>query len=183
MAICRSIELYKYLRSARYASNLLTRSAESVNPSQRNYRAISPLLSSSLINNNQQQYNSVRGGRTPIRSVSISSHHRSQAAESESAKGGKEPGKSLLGLQPNDFVDFLKEKEIRRCYIVYDKRDGLVKVSHPELEEFAEFVRADEVDYDKHEGIFLQVGRRSDCLMGAFVWRTNRGQAVSHLFN
>ncbi|XP_071810149.1 leucine dehydrogenase-like isoform X2 [Asterias amurensis] len=85
--------------------------------------------------------------------------------------------KSLLDLQPNDFVDFMKEKKIWRCFVVYDRKTGEVRVSHPELTELGDFARDDRVDYDKHEAMFLEIGERSGCLLGAFVWRTNRGQA------
>jgi hypothetical protein len=72
----------------------------------------------------------------------------------------------------------MNEKKIRRCFVVYDRKTGEVRVSHPELTELGDFARNDRVDYDKHEAMFLEIGERSGCLLGAFVWRTNRGQAV-----
>ncbi|XP_072027287.1 leucine dehydrogenase-like isoform X2 [Amphiura filiformis] len=176
MAICRSHHLYKYLRNAKYTSQLLIRPLKDDTFIQRNYRAIaSCVFQDKPI---PKQINCNVGKQGSFRCFSVSSIHDSEASEEVKGKSSsKTKGKSLLELQPNDFVDFLKEKGIHRCYIVYDKRDGQVKVSHPELEEFAEFVKADHIDYDQHEGVFMQVGRRSGCLLGAFVWRTNRGQA------
>ncbi|XP_022104027.1 uncharacterized protein LOC110986459 isoform X2 [Acanthaster planci] len=108
---------------------------------------------------------------TPERRLSLS---QPSWAETQDSDGSTT---SLLETQPNDFVDFLKEKKIRRCFVVYDTSAGEVRVSHPELEELARFAREDRVDYDKHEAVFMEVGARSGCLLGAFIWRTNRGQA------
>ncbi|XP_038054455.1 leucine dehydrogenase-like isoform X1 [Patiria miniata] len=116
---------------------------------------------------------SSRGGRifAPARYLSRCTPSWTGSQDSDKPTG------SILELQPNDFVDFLKEKKIRRCFVVYDSRAGEVRVSHPELEELVRFSREDRVDYDNHEAVFLEVGARSGCLLGAFVWRTNRGQA------
>ena len=35
---------------------------------------------------------------------------------------------------------------------------------------------AGQTAYDQHEGMFFEVGRRSRVLLGAFLWRTERGQ-------
>ena len=55
---------------------------------------------------------------------------------------------------------------------------GGVRASHPSLESVADFMREDTVgDYVNHEGVYLQLGKRTGALMGAFVWNTSRGQA------
>ena len=89
---------------------------------------------------------------------------------------------SLLGLTPNKFLDFLKENKIRRCFIVYNRNEQKLVASHEELQEFADFFSQDmtiDGDFKEHEGIFLGVGLRTESLLGAFLWRTCRGQAVS----
>eukprot|EP00058_Branchiostoma_floridae_P021091 XP_002606581.1 hypothetical protein BRAFLDRAFT_108176 [Branchiostoma floridae] len=149
---------------------------------------------------------------------------------SDAAK--KETTDSLLAMDPNRFAGHLQKLGIRRCFVVWDFEEGKAKVSHPELEELAQFCAADkpslqsvpdcrpgtvyrgldfgilgvncwgggdspmggvldqpaslaqvhsaglaQVNYDQHEGVFMEVGRRTGVLMGAFVWRTYRGQA------
>ncbi|XP_078676478.1 leucine dehydrogenase-like [Branchiostoma floridae x Branchiostoma belcheri] len=89
----------------------------------------------------------------------------------------KEKTDSLLAMDPNRFAGHLQKLGIKRCFVVWDFEEGKVKVSHPELEELAQFCAADKVNYDEHEGVFMEVGRRTGVLMGAFVWRTYRGQA------
>ena len=183
MAICRSSLLYKYLRNAKYTSQLLVLSVKQDSCIERNFSSI--FATSSVFNvKPAEPAGKGKVGLDPqhTRHFAVSSSNKSETNATDDAKGkssGKGTGKSLLQLNPNDFVDFLKEKQINRCYVAYDNRDGKVKVSHPELEEFAQFVENDKIDFDQHEGVFLQVGRRSGCLMGVFVWRINRGQAVS----
>lgn len=84
---------------------------------------------------------------------------------------------SLLELSPADFVKFLKENNIRRSFVVHDQETGKAQVSHPALQELAHFFDNDDVDYKEHEGTFMALGMRTGALMGAFVWRTDRGQA------
>jgi len=67
----------------------------------------------------------------------------------------------------------------RRVCIEYDREKGLPVVSESRYSEIADYFQADTVNYRQHEGVFMEVGKRSNALMGAFVWRTNRGQAVS----
>ncbi|XP_006823491.1 leucine dehydrogenase-like [Saccoglossus kowalevskii] len=83
----------------------------------------------------------------------------------------------MLEWSPHNFADFLRENDIQRCYMVWDRTDCKVKVSHPELEPIEKYFAKDKIDYDQHEGVFLQLGQRTGCLLGAFIWRTNRGQA------
>ncbi len=84
---------------------------------------------------------------------------------------------NLLSITPQEFVLFLKQHSIRRCYFVFDTASQSVKASHPVLQPIAEFFSNDPRDYARHEGVFLQVSREYDTLFGAFIHRTNRGQA------
>jgi len=85
---------------------------------------------------------------------------------------------SLLKLFPNDFIKFLKKEKISRFYFVYDKKSKKVKASHPVLTEIAQFIEDDNRDFEEHEGVFVQLSSKYDTLLGAFIHRTNRGQAA-----
>ena len=84
----------------------------------------------------------------------------------------------LLEMNPQEFVKFLKEAKIKRFYFVYDKETKTVKPSHPVLQELADFIQNDKRDFLEHEGAFFQISSDYDILQGAFVHRTNRGQAA-----
>jgi glutamate dehydrogenase/leucine dehydrogenase len=86
--------------------------------------------------------------------------------------------KSLLQLSTQEFVEFLSSNHIRRFYFVYDKKNKKVVSSHKILNPIAEFINSDKRDFNFHEGLFFQVTRKYDTLQGAFVHRTNRGQAA-----
>jgi len=88
---------------------------------------------------------------------------------------------SLVDLSPEAFASHLLSLGQRRAYAVHDPRTGRVEVSHPALAELGEFLSADNRDYDKHEGVFLEVGERSGALLGGFVHRSNRGQGQGGL--
>merc|ERR1712137_1289510 len=45
------------------------------------------------------------------------------------------------------------------------------------LQDLQEYCANHHHDYKNHEGAFFEVGKRTGSLLGAFVWRTNRGQA------
>ena len=82
-------------------------------------------------------------------------------------------------MKPYDFVKFMKKNGSKRCYVVFDKDSKCVKTSSDDmLKDLRIFCENDKVDYKNHEGFFLEIGKRSGALLGAFVWRTNRGQAV-----
>ena len=85
---------------------------------------------------------------------------------------------SLLSKSPNDFIKFLKENSISKFYFVYDAESQSVRPSHPKLIEIAEFLQNSSIDFEKHEGIFIQVSSQYNMLLGAFIHRTNRGQAA-----
>lgn len=86
--------------------------------------------------------------------------------------------KRLLQLSTQEFVEFLNSNHIRRFYFVYDKKNKKVVSSHKILNPIAEFINSDKRDFDFHEGLFFQVTKKYDTLQGAFVHRTNRGQAA-----
>ena len=84
----------------------------------------------------------------------------------------------LLEMNPQEFVRFLKEEKIKRFYFVYEKETKIVRASHPALQELADFIQNDKRDFLEHEGAFFQISSAYDILQGAFVHRTNRGQAA-----
>ena len=84
----------------------------------------------------------------------------------------------LLSLSTTEFVNFLKKENIKRFYFVYDTDKNVVKASHEALNPIAEFLQNDKRDFRKHEGVFVQLSSKYDTLLGAFVHRTNRGQAA-----
>lgn len=84
----------------------------------------------------------------------------------------------LARLSPLEFIEFLRREKIRRFYFVYDPKRGLVRSSHPKLQPIARFLQNDKRDFMDHEGLFFQVTDSYDVLQGAFVHRTNRGQAA-----
>ena len=91
------------------------------------------------------------------------------------------PKNALVEKTPTDFIKYMREQKINRCFVVYDKKTGKPKASHPELQELADFFANDDMDYRKHEGAFMTIGTRTGALLGVFIWRTDRGQAVSTL--
>ena len=54
---------------------------------------------------------------------------------------------------------------------------GNVAASHSSLEFLAEMMRQDERDWLNHEGMYFELGRRTNVVLGAYVWNTSRGQA------
>jgi glutamate dehydrogenase/leucine dehydrogenase len=88
---------------------------------------------------------------------------------------------SLVDLSPEAFASHLLSLGQRRAYLVHDPKSGQIQVSHPELTGLVDFLRVDNRDYDEHEGVFLEVGAKSNALFGAFVHRSNRGQGQGGL--
>ena len=88
---------------------------------------------------------------------------------------------SLVDLSPEAFASHLLSLGQRRAYAVYDPRSERVEVSHPALGELRDFLTADNRDYDRHEGVFLEVGEHSGALFGGFVHRSSRGQGQGGL--
>ena len=89
------------------------------------------------------------------------------------------PEKSgLLSFTPADFINFLKKENIRKFYFVYDDAKKSIITSHHKLQSIADYFTGDKRDFMKHEGWFCKVSENYDMLLGAFVHRTNRGQAA-----
>ncbi len=85
---------------------------------------------------------------------------------------------NLLHLSPKQFIEFIKRENIKRFYFVYDQETKSVKASHRQLQTVADFLQMDQRDFHEHEGIFIQLSSKYDTLLGAFIHRTNRGQAA-----
>ena len=84
----------------------------------------------------------------------------------------------MINLSPKQFINFLKTEDIRRFYFVYEHSSGEVVASHEQLQPIADFLNQDKRDFMFHEGLFFQLTDQYDILQGAFVHRTNRGQAA-----
>jgi leucine dehydrogenase len=85
---------------------------------------------------------------------------------------------NLLSLTPNKFINFLKKEKINRFFFVYDYEEENLKASHPQLQPIADYFENDKRDFIEHEGWFCKISEEYDMLLGAFVHRTNRGQAA-----
>jgi len=84
----------------------------------------------------------------------------------------------LTAHSPLQFISFLKQENIKKFYFIYDSNNKKMKASHPQLQPIADFIDSDTRDFMKHEGLFFQVTEKYDTLLGAFIHRTNRGQAA-----
>ena len=85
---------------------------------------------------------------------------------------------NLLKLSPIEFVRLLNSNGINRFYFVYDKKNKRVAVSHKLLKSIADFLYSDKRDFNSHEGLFFQISPKYETILGAFIHRTNRGQAA-----
>ena len=94
---------------------------------------------------------------------------------------GKPQNHNITEMSPNNFIQFMKQNKMKRCFVVFDEEKERPKSSHPELDEICQFFTDDTVEFQGHEGVFMELGKRTGCLMGTFIWKTTRGQAVSHL--
>lgn len=88
---------------------------------------------------------------------------------------------SLLNLHPQDFIQLLKQNKINRFSFVYDKNTKTLISSHQILQEMANFIAQDNKDFMQHEGMLFQVNKEYGVLFGAFIHKTNRGQASGGL--
>lgn len=88
---------------------------------------------------------------------------------------------SLLAINPQQFIQYLKENKLNRFSLVYDKQEKTVKASDPCLQEIADFINADNRDFMQHEGMLFQLSEKHDVLFCAFIHLTNRGQASGGL--
>ncbi len=85
---------------------------------------------------------------------------------------------NLLSLTPTAFIDILRKENINKFYFVYDDVKKSLITSHPQLQSIADYFTNDKRDFITHEGWFCKVSENYDMLLGAFVHRTNRGQAA-----
>jgi leucine dehydrogenase len=85
---------------------------------------------------------------------------------------------NLGSLSPAELCNALSGEGIRRFYLVWDPESSRVVASHPVLEPLARVLEADGRDFDRHEGIFCQIGPDTGVLQGAFLHRTCRGQGA-----
>ncbi|GAB5356590.1 hypothetical protein AAMO2058_000302800 [Amorphochlora amoebiformis] len=85
---------------------------------------------------------------------------------------------SILNLRGDtyDLAAAIQADGLMRGYAVYDNKEQGVKVSSPGLEPLRKFLENDTVDFDKHEGMFFEVGLHTRALHGAFLASTVRGQ-------
>jgi len=84
----------------------------------------------------------------------------------------------LARLSPKQLNGLLLDEGIRRFFLVWDEGQGNVRASHPRLEPLAQALGGDRRDFDRHEGVFVQVAPETGVLQGAFIHRTCRGQAA-----
>jgi len=87
----------------------------------------------------------------------------------------------FLKNEPTKFISFLKEKGIKKFYFATDEKKKKLVSSHEELKPIADYFNADKRDYLLHEGMFFELSAKYDSLFGAFVHKTNRGQAAGGL--
>ncbi len=85
---------------------------------------------------------------------------------------------NLLSLTPADFIRFLKKENIIKFFFVYDSVNKSLTASHAQLQSIADYFIEDKRDFIEHEGWFCKVSDNYKMLLGAFVHRTNRGQAA-----
>lgn len=84
----------------------------------------------------------------------------------------------LLHLAPIDFIAYLRKEQIHKFYFVYNEEKKSLVASHQKLQPIADFFAIDKRDFIEHEGWFCKVSDKYDMLLGAFIHRTNRGQAA-----
>jgi glutamate dehydrogenase/leucine dehydrogenase len=84
----------------------------------------------------------------------------------------------LQDLSPAAFCDLLAREGIARFYLVWDPETERMVASHPLVEPLARLLAGDRRDFDRHEGVFVQVAPETGVLQGAFVHRTCRGQGA-----
>jgi len=86
--------------------------------------------------------------------------------------------KPLLELSPEDFILFLKERNINKFHFVYNSKNNNIISSHDELLDIVDFLMNSSRDFAKHEGLFFELDSDYDVIHSASVHRTNRGQAA-----
>jgi glutamate dehydrogenase/leucine dehydrogenase len=87
----------------------------------------------------------------------------------------------MKDLTPQAFAATLTDAGIRRAFLAWDAASGTLRASHPLLDPLAQLLAEDRRDFDRHEGVFLQVAPDTGVLQAAFVHRTCRGQGSGGL--
>jgi glutamate dehydrogenase/leucine dehydrogenase len=85
---------------------------------------------------------------------------------------------NVLSLTPADFIEFLRKQNIKKFFFVFDEEKKSLTASDPKLQPIADFFLIDKRDFIEHEGWFCKVSDSYNMLLGAFIHRTNRGQAA-----
>ena len=85
---------------------------------------------------------------------------------------------TLLSQSPNNLIKFLSANNIFRFYFIYDDEKNKLVSSHQILQPIADYFSEDNRDFIQHEGMFFQISGKYEMLHGAFIHRTNRGQAA-----
>jgi len=80
--------------------------------------------------------------------------------------------RTMSSVSVSSLVASMMAAGVRRGF--YTTVGGHLTASHPVLEPMRALFAADEVDFDAHEAVFLEA--HEECLLGAFLWRTRRGQ-------
>jgi leucine dehydrogenase len=84
---------------------------------------------------------------------------------------------NFLNLAPHELAQELKKKQIERFAFIFDSKTKQLESSHPELKPIAEAISKNARDFHSHEGLFFQVSKHANSILGAFVHSTQRGQA------
>nr|MBC8478720.1 hypothetical protein [bacterium] len=82
---------------------------------------------------------------------------------------------NILDCGITEFVELMRSHHTRRVWWIWDQAAATVRTSHPFLQEVTNWMCADSIDYQQHEGAFLQIGAETGTLQGAFVHNTVRG--------
>ncbi len=82
---------------------------------------------------------------------------------------------------PQTFVENLRVGGHRRTCVLWDVEAQRARAFGSAGAELAAYLTGECPDFDAHEAVFLEVGRESGALFGAFLHRTQRGQAQGGL--
>lgn len=85
---------------------------------------------------------------------------------------------AIQDLSPAALCDLLAREGIRRFFLVWDSDSERVIASHPRVEPLARLFEGDRRDFDRHEGVFVQIAPDTGVLQAVFVHRTCRGQGA-----
>jgi len=84
-------------------------------------------------------------------------------------------------LSPAEFAKHLLKAGHRRAAFVYDEVTGQLTTPNAGLKELASAIAGNTRDFAKHEAVFLEVGKTTGALFGAFLHDTKRGQGAGGL--